>query len=89
MMLKIDDDQIKKINKSIDKWFKKHSNNIIKKLKIIENNNKIVSLLQHLNRKYENMFDHQDQFENFIEHTFKFFVRKYFFNQRRSRDARD
>jgi hypothetical protein len=58
--LRINDDRVKKINKSIDKWFKKHSNNIIERLKIIESNNKIVSLLQHLNWEYENMFDHQD-----------------------------
>ncbi len=48
MTLKINDNQVKKIMKSIEKSFKKHSNNIIEKLKIIKNNNKIISLLQHL-----------------------------------------
>jgi hypothetical protein len=89
MTLRINNDWVKKITKSIEKWFKKHSNNMIEKLKLIENNNKIISLLQHLNRKYDDMFDHQDQSKNFIEHTFKFFVRRYLFNQRRNRDARD
>jgi hypothetical protein len=89
MILRINDDRIKKITKSIEKWFKEHSNNMIEKLKIIENNNKIISFLQHLNWKYDDMFDHQNQSKNFIEHTFKFFVRKYLFNQRRNRDARD
>jgi hypothetical protein len=89
MTLRINNDRVKKITRSIEKWFKKHSNNMIEKLKIIENNNKIISLLQHLSRKYDDMFDHQNQSKNFIKHTLKFFVRRYLFNQRRSRDARN
>ncbi len=65
--LKINDNQIKKIIKLIKKWFKKHSNNIIKELKIIKNNNKIILWLQHLIEKYDNMFNYQNQSKNFIE----------------------
>ena len=82
-ILKTHDENLKKIMKTIENWFQNHFDCDVVRLKFQKNKNKIVSILQHLSREYENWFniDHE---KNFIRNTFIILIQRHLFNKQQN-----
>lgn len=84
LTLQISKGMIKQIYTSIETWLAEHRIGV-EGMKTARENNKLIPLLHHLNAKFEDLFDEENDSQEFIRTTLRKIIQRYLYNLRRRR----